>query len=78
MAEKLYYMPLNLLIPQIFYSRNQLRKKYVSMYQSINLYKEKAGIRCLGNVESVSIVTKNKKCYLQLPMEVIREMPLGI
>jgi|GEM_PF-4260275 len=61
LAEKFYYMPLNLLIPQIFYSRNQLEKiKYVSMYQSINLYKEKSGIRCLGNVESVSIVKRNE------------------
>ncbi|MBE6649557.1 MAG: hypothetical protein E7614_08595 [Ruminococcaceae bacterium] len=68
LSDCFYYIPLKHLIPGAFYTRGQLKAiKYVSMYQSRNLFGERAGIRILGEVESVSVV---KRCEIrELPKE---------
>lgn len=63
LSEGFYYLPLKHLIPNVFNTRGQLKAiKYISMYQSRNLFKDRAGIRILGEVESVSTV---KRCEIK-------------
>ncbi len=57
--EKFYHIPLSALIPEYFSKRYELSCiKYVSIYQSKNLYKNDCGIKYLGLVESFSIVKR--------------------
>ena len=63
LSEGFYYIPLKHLIPDVFYFRGLLKAiKYISMYQSRNLFKESSGIRMIGEVESVSVV---KRCDIK-------------
>ncbi len=59
LSEGFYHIPISHLVPDVFSSWKQLHNiKYVSIYQSNNLFKENAGIRYFGEVKSVSVVKR--------------------
>lgn len=61
LSQKFYHIPLRLLIPSQFKSEKQLvRIKYISIYQSINMFKEDSGVKYLGIVESFSVVKRRE------------------
>ncbi len=66
LSHNFYHIPMRLLIPSQFKNTKQLvRIKYISIYQSVNTFKEDSGIKYLGIVESFSVI---KRCEIhQLP-----------
>ncbi len=68
MRENFYHIPLNSLVPDVFPSWKKISQiKYVSVYQSVNLFKENAGIKYFGKVENVSVVKRRE--ITSLPKE---------
>lgn len=62
-SEGFYHIPFHYLVPKNFSSSRQLKQiKYVSIYQSVNLFSENAGIRYFGEVKEVSVV---KRCEIK-------------
>lgn len=60
-SEGFYYIPLSLLVPEVFSFQYQLNRiKYVSIYQSVSLFKEASGIKYIGAVESFSVVKRRE------------------
>lgn len=68
LKEKFYHIPFSLLVPEHFANKKELyRVKYISLYQSANLFGENAGIKYIGKVKSLSIV--KRKDIKQIPKE---------